>query len=511
MKKNLIKFLITVSILLTTFNTNILAQNRISGEKLEKLLTENHIIIYDFFGPLRNNIELNFNANKTYKLNGVFPISAISIHPSSGNWEIVGFGNSSVRLTDIQNQNQYSDKKASFQLLFGDDGNIYNLNQKLYSYRLENKKERIENNARRIEEERIAEELRLKKIEEEKRQLAIKREQERIKAEQIKKEEERKRLELAEWAKKEEEERIKRENEERIKLEREELFKNILKYSLILIGIIVLTGVIYYLNKFHKDKVKNLFLNLKNYFKNKFFNKELLNKNIKNFSNFKATFNKPPNLLNVKDFNISKSTLFKMTDHNTFEIKFKKKVLKEEFFDFLKKNLQENRWKFFGGDRSKQMWSLKSNWNTNNNFQIYAIKCLGFPFRYQYLQNFMYAEEFTNLVNKKFSSLDHLTNEEVFEFKSLLSEKIINDGKITLANKIAISFACLYFFILITNITSNKPSTTTTKSDNIRCFYNSQRLLDATKEIECNYKCDGWTRDEKLYIARDSICPTFKY
>ena len=70
------------------------------------------------------------------------------------------------------------------------------------------------------------------------------------------------------------------------------MIANYLKYSLILIGIIVLTGVIYYLNKFHKDKVKNLFLNLKNYFKNKFFNKELLNKNIKNFSNFKATFNK---------------------------------------------------------------------------------------------------------------------------------------------------------------------------------------------------------------------------
>jgi hypothetical protein len=111
---------------------------------------------------------------------------------------------------------------------------------------------------------------------------------------------------LAEWAKKEEEERIKRENEERIKLEREERFQNIQKYSLILIGIIILTGVIYYLNKFHKDKVKNLFLNLKNYFKNEFFNKEFLNKNIKNFSNFKATFNKPSNLLNVKDFNISK-------------------------------------------------------------------------------------------------------------------------------------------------------------------------------------------------------------
>ena len=190
MKKNLIKFLIIVNILLTTFSTNILAQSKISGEKLEKLLIENHIIIYDFFGPLRSNIELNFSEDKKYTLKGVFPYLATYIHPSSGTWEIVGFGNSSVRLTDMQNQNQYSDKKARFQLIFGDDGNIYDLSQKLYSYRLENKKERIENDAKRIEEERIAEELRLKKIEEEKRQLAIKREQDKIKAEQIKKKDE---------------------------------------------------------------------------------------------------------------------------------------------------------------------------------------------------------------------------------------------------------------------------------------------------------------------------------
>jgi hypothetical protein len=409
MKKNLIKFLITVSILLTTFSTNIFAQNRISGEKLEKLLTENHIIIYDFFGPLRNNIELNFNANKTYKLNGVFPISAISIHPSSGNWEIVGFGNSSVRLTDIQNQNQYSDKKASFQLLFGDDGNIYNLNQKLYSYRLENKKERIENNARRIEEERIAEELRLKKIEEEKRQLAIKREQERIKAEQIKKEEERKRLELAEWAKKEEEERIKRENEERIKLEREELFKNILKYSLIFIGITILAIAIYYINKFHKNKAKILFLNLQKTFKNK-------------FTTLSALISNSSQPLNLKDFNISKSAIFKMINCNTFNIKFKKKILKEEFFEFLNKNLENKlKWKCSALDS-----------------QVFQFYILNSYFRYQWGNNYKYAEEISNLVNKKFSSLESLTNDEIFEFKSLLSEKLKDNGKITIGNKITI-------------------------------------------------------------------------
>ena len=200
MKKKLIKFVITVSILLTTFNTNILAQNRISGEKLEKLLTENHIIIYNVFVG-GNGFELNFKTDKTYSSNSVSSYYSSNYnHPSSGTWEIVGFGKSSVMLNDIKR----------IQLLFGDDGNIYDLNQKLYSYRLENKKERIENNARKIEEERKAEELRLKKIEEEKRQLAIKREQEKIKAEQIKKEQERIKLEFDEWVKKNEEERIKK-------------------------------------------------------------------------------------------------------------------------------------------------------------------------------------------------------------------------------------------------------------------------------------------------------------
>ena len=264
MKKNLIKFLITVSILLTTFNTNILAQNRISGEKLEKLLTENHIIIYDFFGPLRNNIELNFDAgSKTYSLNGFFPLHQYVVHPRSGTWELVGFGKSSVRLDDIQNQNQYTNQNARIQLFFGDDGNIYNLNQKLYSYRLENKKERIENNARRIEEERIAEELRLKKIEEEKRQLAIKREQERIKQEQ-KQEEEKKRFQ-AEY-----ELALKKDKERREEEERKELHKNILKYSLITIFFSILSFVVYKYRARIKDEFYPKFIKyLKNIKSNK--------------------------------------------------------------------------------------------------------------------------------------------------------------------------------------------------------------------------------------------------
>ena len=264
MKKKLIKFLITVSILLTTFNTNILAQKNISGEKLEKLLTENHIIIYDFFGPLRNNIELNFDAgSKTYSLNGFFPLHQYVVHPRSGTWELVGFGKSSVRLDDIQNQNQYTNQNARIQLFFGDDGNIYNLNQKLYSYRLENKKERIENNARRIKEERIAEELRLKKIEEEKRQLAIKREQERINQEQ-KQEEEKKRFQ-AEY-----ELALKKDKERREEEERKELHKNILKYSLITIFFSILSFVVYKYRARIKDEFYPKFIkSLKNIKSNK--------------------------------------------------------------------------------------------------------------------------------------------------------------------------------------------------------------------------------------------------
>jgi hypothetical protein len=248
MKKNLIKFFITVSILLTTFSTNIFAQNRISGEKLEKLLTENHIIIYNVFVG-GNGFELNFKTDKTYSSNSVSSYYSNYTHPSSGTWEIVGFGKSSVILNDTKR----------IQLLFGDDGNIYDLNQKLYSYRLENKKERIENNARKIEEERKAEELRLKKIEEEKRQLAIKREQERIKTEQIKKEQERIKLEFDEFAKKIEEERIKNEEEIIKKEKKEQLYNNIL----FLIGIAIALSIFYYINKFHKDKAKNLYLKLK--------------------------------------------------------------------------------------------------------------------------------------------------------------------------------------------------------------------------------------------------------
>jgi len=248
-KKNLIKFFITVSILLTTFNTNTLAQKAIGGEKLQKLLTENHIIIYYFTCPLRNNVELNFDAGrKTYERDGFFECRDGNIpdknfiHPTSGTWELVDAEKDVVQLNDTQNK--YTNQVTRIQLLFGDNGNIYNFNNKLYSYRLENKKQRIENNARRIE----AEELKLKKIEEEKRKLAIKREQEKIRAEQlkIKQDEEKRRLE-------EEKEIIrKKEAEEEAKLKREKFLKDTFFFIIVSASIV---GIYYYINRFHKEKI----------------------------------------------------------------------------------------------------------------------------------------------------------------------------------------------------------------------------------------------------------------
>jgi DNA gyrase/topoisomerase IV subunit A len=178
-KKNLIKFLIIVNILLTTFNTNILAQNKISGEKLKKLLLEKHIIIYNVYAG-GEVFELNFNADKYYKSTSDPSYSYTAKQPGGGTWEIFDFEKSIVSLNEHNTR--------SFKLIFGDDGNIYNLEQKkLYAYRLENKKERIENDARRIEKERIAKELSLKKIEEEKRQLAIKHPEEIKKRDEMRK------------------------------------------------------------------------------------------------------------------------------------------------------------------------------------------------------------------------------------------------------------------------------------------------------------------------------------
>jgi len=140
-----------------------------------------------------------------------------------------------------------------------------------------------------------------------------------------------------------------------------------------------------------------------------------------------------------------------------------------------------------------------------------VIKCLGFPFRYHYLQNFKYAEEFTNLVNKKFSSLENLTSDEIFQFKSLISEKIKNNGNITLTSKILITVACLYSFLLITNITSNKSSTSTSTKTSSFNYLEAQRpyyLPNSRNQthIECIYNRNG----EKFsrYVEMGYSCPS---
>jgi hypothetical protein len=296
MKKNIVKFIIIFS-LIFNFSTpkvfsqnldslgrliNILGQtsNKLGGEKLEKLLLENHIIIYDYYGPLRNEIELNFNADKTYKLNGIFPHGGRAIHPSSGTWELVGLGNSYVRFNDNQNIS-YSNNKARFQFLFGEDGNIYEGSEKIYSFRLENKKERINRQAQVAEEKRIAEELRLKRIEEEKRQLVIKREQERIKQEEEKKRSQAE-YELA----------LKKDKEKREEEERKELYANIVKYSLL--GLFLL--IISFLTYKYKSKINNFylkFINLIQELKNNIAKENKLTPNykkIKNSSNNNSNF-----------------------------------------------------------------------------------------------------------------------------------------------------------------------------------------------------------------------------
>ena len=127
--------------------------------------------------------------------------------------------------------------------------------------------------------------------------------------------------------------------------------------------------------------------------------------------------------INLKNFNINKFTLFKMINHNTLKIKFKEKILKEEFIDFLDKNLKHYKLKSKAIDSQRFYIDLKNS------------------FTYQWVKNYSVAEEITNLINKKFYSLESLNNDEIFEFKSLLSEKLKNNGKITIEKKIVMWIA----------------------------------------------------------------------
>lgn len=115
----------------------------------------------------------------------------------------------------------------------------------MHTYSLDNIQEKISRETRLVEEKRIAEELRLKKIEEEKRQLAIKREQERIKQEEEKKRFQAE-IELA----------VKKDRERREEEEREEFYASIVKY--LILGLFLL--IIPFLTYKYKLKIKSLYL-----------------------------------------------------------------------------------------------------------------------------------------------------------------------------------------------------------------------------------------------------------
>jgi len=281
--KNIIKFLIIFSFIFGITNSKVSAQspdslgklidilgqtsNKINGEKLEKLLIENYILVNGRSGSYQYSAEWRFNKNKTYTV--IDKNDSGYKHPFKGKWELVGFGNSFLRLEDISN--------TRFQVSFGEDGNIYAGSEKIYSYRLENIQEKIDKEIRITEEKRIAEELRLKKLEEEKRQLAIKREQERIKQEQerIKQEEKEKRFQV------EYELAVKKDKERREEEERKELYKNILKYSLITTFFSILSFVIYKYRARIKDEFYPKFINIIKESKKNIINKEGLKSNYK--------------------------------------------------------------------------------------------------------------------------------------------------------------------------------------------------------------------------------------
>jgi hypothetical protein len=296
--KNIIKFLIIFSFIFGITNSKVSAQspdslgklidilgqtsNKINGEKLEKLLTENYILVNGRSGSYQYSAEWRFNKNKTYTV--IDKNDSGYKHPFKGKWELVGFGNSFLRLEDISN--------TRFQVSFGEDGNIYAGSEKIYSYRLENIQEKIDKETRITEEKRIAEELRLKKLEEEKKQLAIKREQERIKQEEEKKKFQTE-YELA----------LKKDKERREEEERKEMYENITKYSL-LVSFFVIICVFTYKNKSKINYFYSKFINLIKESKKSIINKEELKSNykkIKNSSNsssnfFKSILNKESSL-----------------------------------------------------------------------------------------------------------------------------------------------------------------------------------------------------------------------
>ena len=298
MKKKLIKFFIIVNILLTTFNTNILAQNIISGEKLEKFLFENTITYND----VGYQIQISFYNNQTFK----FEVFGFGEH--RGTWI---FENSKkavyLRLFITPEKEYILGAKVPEGVIEFDDKFI--IFKGTDEWKRSDKREyssfnRIIEQERQAEIKKKAEIQQAEKQAEIKRQAEIKKEQERIKSEQIKKESE-------ERLKKSEEERIKRENEERIRQEKEQIYNNILS----LIGIAIVLSFIYYIIKFRKDlsKIFNS-VNIKSA------DKYYLDDKLKNIPTAQGLINKPLKTRKVKNFNINNSKNSKLGIVATFII-----------------------------------------------------------------------------------------------------------------------------------------------------------------------------------------------
>jgi len=129
MKKKILKFVIIFSLTFGISNSKVSAQNstglgklfdfagqssnKISGEKLEKLLIENYILVESITVGLYKG-EWKFNKDKTYSTNPPYPYND---GPKSGVWKIDCLGNWCIKLADNSN--------VQFQFAFGEDGHIY--------------------------------------------------------------------------------------------------------------------------------------------------------------------------------------------------------------------------------------------------------------------------------------------------------------------------------------------------------------------------------------------------
>jgi hypothetical protein len=450
MKKNIIKFIIIFLLIFGISDSKVFAQfsKKISGEQLEKLLTENYILINGRFGSFK----WEFNKDKTYY---VFPHHDKTFQmPNNGTWEITGFlgGGSSLILTD--RQQIINGRNIKYQFYFGEDGYIYTGSERMHTYSLENIQEKISREARLVEEKRIAEELRLKKIEEEKRQLAIKREQERIKQEQerIKQEEEKKRFQ-AEY-----ELAVKKDKERREEEERKELYASIVKYSLLGLFLLIISYLTYkYKSKIFEYKSK-IFLDLK-----KSFNKEFLNKKLNKSTTFSELINKPLQSLNLKDFDVNKSTIFEMTGYKTFVIRFKKKIEWGKILEFLNKNLDDKN--INAKNLSYSLHNLRSDGSWDNREVLVGnameFRCFDQSLRYQFANHYKYAERISNLVNKKFLNLEGLTYNEILDVKNIISANLTSEGKIKLRYKWGWSIAIFFLFLIFAGMFSEENRYTT--------------------------------------------------